>query len=154
MITGTSINYTGRRVDLSLYPAIRLSGVPVSNEFSQAPKAVAGLSALVQNFARILLTPEGTFRGDPTMGTNFFKKISAGGIRYPADIEHSFLIEASKAAEYMATATDPSTPLDEQLETASLSDIEIGPTSISLVIDVVSRAGSTVSFLLPVNWIN
>lgn len=152
MIEGTSINYTGRKVDLSLFPSIANSGIRVAAGVSSNPKAVAGLSMMAQNFARILLTPMGTYRGDPKMGTNFFNKLSSRSMQYPSDIKQAFLIESGRVLEYMHDAVTAATPLDEQVGSVSLGNVDLGSTSVSLRIDLVSKAGNSVFFLLPVNW--
>src|SRR4051812_21430592 len=117
MITGTSEDYTGRQVDIALFPAIQESGVPVPAEFSTNPKAIAGLSMVVQNYGRILLTRQGTYRSDPQMGTKFFDQVVSRGVRYPSDLQHIFLIESGKVLDYLANHYG-NAPLDERISSA------------------------------------
>lgn len=152
MISGTSKNYTGRKVDLSLFPTIQSPSVSVNSGLTAEPKAIAGLSAMAQNYGRVLLTPLGTYRGDPLMGSYFFNKLVTRLVRYPSDIQQTFLIESGRVIDYLDTVYAADAPLDEQVRRATLTDIELQGTSIGLVIELESRAGDSVSFLLPVNW--
>lgn len=150
----TSVNYTGRSVDLSLFPTIAVQGGYVDSQLSANPMAIAGLSALAQNFSRILLTPLGNYLADPTMGTNFYMKVTMSPMRYPSDVMNAFLTESLKAIGYMAANYTSLTPPDEMLSTATLTGVDINGTSITLTIEIVSQAGTTVVFLLPVNWLS
>lgn len=152
MITGTSTDYTGRKVDLALFPEIATPGIPADARLTNQPKAVAGLSAVVQNYGRILLTRLGTFRADPFMGSLFVDKITTRLVRFPSDIQQTFMIESDKVLEYMDEKVTDETPLDEQIKRASLVDQELSVTSVDLTIEIESRSGDKVSFLLPVNW--
>lgn len=152
MITGTSTNYSGRRVDISLFPTILQPLVPVDMEISSSPRSIAGPSKAAQGFLRCLLVAEGEIAGDKNAGTNFFTRMTNSSIRYPSDIEHAFLIESSKAVDYWNQNSAGLRPLDEQIHKVSLVDLEIGFQGVSISIELVTRGGDKVTFLLPVNW--
>lgn len=148
----TSTNYSGRTVDLSLFPGASSPGIPVIAQISTRPKAVAGLSKMAQNFARILMTPLGTYRGSPLMGSYFFTKLVSRLVRYPSDISQVFLVERDRVTEYMRSNFSATLTADERIKTARLKEVVVDATSIYLRIEVESEAGGTLPFLLPVNW--
>ena len=146
-----STNYSGRTVDLSIFPDLSAIGIPAESKLSIQPKAVAGIAMAVQNFARILLTPLGNYRADPLMGSNFSQKLSNRYILYPSDLQQVFLIESARVLDYMASHYG-SAPLDERIQSVSLLSSSVRSTTISMTIAVVTAAGNTVSFILPVVW--
>jgi hypothetical protein len=152
MISAISTNYSGRRVDLSLFPRLLLPNAPVEMEVSRLPMSIAGPAKAAQGFVKSLLTAQGEIPGDPTAGTNFFARISNSSIRYPSDMEHLFLIESSKAVDAWNESSAGSRPLDEQINRVALVGLEIGIQGVSISIELFTRAGESTTFLLPVNW--
>ncbi len=153
MITSTSTNYTGRLVDLCLFPGLNLPDTPRPMTVDGVAKVTTGISKAVQGFAVALLSREGENYEDTNFGTNFSSRMGYGGVKYPSDIGQIFAIEASKAIDWWNT-NSKGRPLDEQIKAVDLVDQRIGATSVSLSIKVTSRADSDISFFLPVNWSN
>lgn len=149
-ITATSTNYTGRVVDLSLYPSIQTPGIPADMQVSKTPKAIAGLSKMAQNYSRLLLTPLGTFYGDPDRGSLLLTKLSSGTVRFPIQAAQVFLIESERVREYIKQNETPDTPADERIGTVNLISFDLSPTVVSFNISITSESGGNVTFLLPV----
>jgi len=147
-----STDYTGRTVDLAMFPDLTQPNKFVNAEFSCAPKAIAGISMLVQNYVRILLSPLGCYVSDPTFGSNLISRLKQ--VQYSSDITNAFATENSRVISYMQQNQNPASPLDEQIASATLTGSNISGTSIELDITVVSQAGTGVSLLLPVQWNN
>lgn len=153
MISSTSTVYTGRLVDLSLFPNLNLPDTPEPMTVAGISKVTAGISKAIQGFVLCLLSPQGSNFEDPTMGTNFSSRMGYGGIKYPSDISQIFAIEASKAVDWW-NFNSKARPLDEQIKSVDLTNQRIGTTSISLSIKVTTKAETDISFLLPVKWSN
>lgn len=151
MITGTSTNYTGRLVDLCLFPDISLPSTPRSMAVDSPARVIAGVSKAVQGFVMALLSREGENKEDPLMGTLFSERMGVNGLKYPSDIDQIFYIEASKAMDWW-NSNSKSRPLDEQIRSVSLVGRVFGATSVSLSVRFVTLAGNDIEFLLPVKW--
>ena len=113
---------------------------------------IAGPSKAAQGFLRCFLAEQGEIAGDPSAGTNFFKRITGASIRYPSDVEQLFLIESAKAVDYWNRTSASSRPADEQIGRITLVGLEITTQGVSISIDLVTRSGDKTTFLLPVNW--
>jgi len=146
-----SFNYQGRKVDLSIFPDLTVPNVAVDARLGNDPKAIAGAFSLVQNYLRILLTPKGHYPSDPDMGSNFLAQLRSTRIQYPTDLIHLFLIESAGVVRWMKN-NSAGLPDDEVIQDATLSSTVLTPSTTSLTIEIETRAGTAVSFLLPVNW--
>lgn len=153
MISSTSTSYTGRLVDLSLFPEIRSAGVPADMTLEPSGAVVAGVSKAVQGFLICLLSSEGENREDPFFGTNFRSRMILTNVRYPSDVDQIFTLEASKAIDWW-NRNSKSRPLDEQIKTVELVSQSLTSTKVSLRLKLYSKSESDIDFLLPVNWSN
>ena len=152
-ITGTSKNYTGRKVDLSLYPELTVNGNKVS---AGAPysRAIAGPSKVAQNFARILFTPLGKYRGNPDLGSNFMQRIQNGAVKYDIDLLHLFAGESLGVMDFMSSNEPESSPDDERILSVEMTKYSAMRGAFSMTVELKTRGGDSVSFLLPVVWSN
>lgn len=146
-----SQNYSGKRVDLSIFPDLKSPSTPVDAKFGSNPKAIAGPMASAQNFVRLLLTPKGYYKSDPSIGSDFYAGLSGRTVRYSSDLLHLFLIESNNVLDYMALVGQ-TLPDDERIKTADLIDANITGTTIDMVIEITTAAGETLTILLPVQW--
>lgn len=154
MIKETSINYSGRKTDLCLFPRLLLPDTPVNMELSTIPMSITGASKAAQGFIRYLFTSIGEIAGSPEMGTNFSSKMSnRSSIRYPSDVSQIFSNEAAKAIDQW-NGDSVSRPTDEQIKSVSLADLEITSSGISISLELTTRSASAITFFLPVNWSN
>ena len=151
MITSVSRDYTGRNSDLSIFPGLESPSTPVFMGISRAPKVIAGPSKCAQGFIVALLSKEGEFEDRPNDGTRFLEKIRKA--QYPSDIEQAFLIESSKAIEQW-NDNSAHRPLDEQIERVELSSLSFIFGNTDMSVDLTTKGGDSVTFLLPSNWSN
>ena len=148
-----STDYTGRTVDLSIFPTIAISMVPVGDSIDPS-RAIAGPSKLAQNFLRILMTPLGTYASNVDFGSNFMLRLKNGSIKFPVDLSQAFSAEALRVQLQMQKMYAANTPDDEKLGTISLQNFTINRGVVQLTINLTTVAGSSASFLLPVVWNN
>lgn len=148
----TSTDYTGRQVDISIFPDMVAPGQLVDATFSENPKAIAGAMMVAQNFARILLTQYGHYKNDPTMGSFFFEKLTTRNMQFPSDLELSFLLEKERVLRYMNSLLTDEVPDDERIRSATLLSANVSGSNVDLTIQIETVAGITMSFLLPVQW--
>jgi hypothetical protein len=145
-------NYTGRKVDLCLYPGLAASGVPVPARVGLFSRVIAGPGKAAQNFARILLTPLGTYRAYPKLGSNFMLRLEQGFVRFDVDLLHLFAGESLGVLTFMRSLATAVTPLDEQLAEVVMTSYSVQRGVVSLTLQFTTRAGVGTSFLLPVAW--
>lgn len=144
-----STDYTGRSVDLCLFPSLMSFATPADMELSSFPKVIAGPSKAAQGFIILLFTRLGELPERPDVGTNFFSRMTLGSVRYPSDVHQAFLIEGSKAMDAWNDLS-ASRPLDEQIKSVDLADLSFNQTGISLTVELTTKGGDSIVFLLPV----
>lgn len=152
-ITSTSKNYTGRKVDLSIYPSISVSNTPVTAGMPFS-RAIAGPSKVAQNFARILLTPLGKYRGNPDLGSNFMSRIRSGFVKADVDLLHLFAGESIGVVDFMNNTASDSTPDDERISQVEMTKYSAAQGSFRMTVELTTKGGGSVAFLLPVVWNN
>ena len=150
-----SSNYTGRTVDLSIFAGLGVPGVPVASGFTVgsfgASQAIAGPAKAAQNYARLLLTPLGSNRARPLLGSNFLPRVRAGAVRYPADLASLFAIENLRVLTFLSTLPAPAFA-DEQLAGVTMTAAAVTPTGFAMSLTLSVASGDTLPFLLPVAW--
>ena len=149
----TTTDYSGRQVDLCIFPDLQASDTPVDAAFGKAPKVVAGPLMVAQNFARFFMTDLGQYPSDPEAGSLFAKSLAQGEIRLPSDLTQLFAMEAFRVVEWMLN-NSVDAPSDERISQVTLLDYDFTGTAIDMTIGIVTKAGDTVSFRLPVTWAN
>lgn len=147
----TSTDYSGRKVDLSIFPDNTVPNVPVEASFSMGSRAVAGPLAIAQSFSLALLTPLGHYASDPNYGSTLLSDLTEKKVEYPSDVLHAFALATIGVLSYF-DANLPDAPADEKIATVVLDSYNVQGTEIDLSIALTTQAGSTVTFLLPVQW--
>lgn len=150
-MSASTTNYTGRQVDLALFPDIAAPNVFESPRIGPNAMAIAGIMAMAQNYLRILLTPLGTYPSAPSLGSNFMSRMQSTKLRYASDIVHVFVIESARVVAFMQSV-DQNKPLDEQILSATLTGQSLTNGNVSMAITLLSNANTPVSLLLPVVW--
>lgn len=152
-MANTSVNYYGRRADMSLYPP-KVFGQPQTMGFGIYPaKAIAGPLKAAQNYARVLLASRGEKLEDPTYGTNLISDFSSGNLMLPMQITQSFSLNNLRAMIYLREKYEDSTPLDEKIKSATLIDyVIVSKTIVDFEIELVTDSQETLTFLLPVSY--
>lgn len=152
MITGVSTNYTGRKVDLSIFPTMMTAGVPAIAQFSNKTKGIAGPSRELQRYAIALLTPLGHYRSDPTYGSNFLQKLWSSQLRFNTDLNFLFIKETQRVLEWLAVNRPANTPTDEMLASVTLVSSNLTLTSVNITANAVMQSDDALTLLLPINW--
>lgn len=148
----TSTDYTGRQVDISIFPEMQTAGVLVDAEFSNNTKAIAGAAMVAQNFTRILLTPFGHYKSDPLLGSNFFSVLTTRNMQFASDLSLSFLLESARTLRYMNSILTDDVPDDERIKSATMLSASVNGTNVEMTIQIETVAGTSITFLLPVQW--
>ena len=158
-ISGTSSDYTGRQIDLELLQSIaapagsqQMSLTTVSPE----AKIVAGVEKVVQRYAMLFLTPLGDMTYDTSQGSAFIKQLLRGTIQDRSALQTYFATSNDAVLQQMKSddamvGTYGEQPLDEQIDTAYLLDFDIdfATATVMLRIELTTKAGTSVAFLLP-----
>ena len=149
--SSTSQNYQRRRVDLSIFGDLRVSGLPATSGFGVVSRAIAGPSKAAQNYLLALFTPLGSNGARPGYGSNFMPRVRAGFVRYPGDLSALFAIENLRVQNYLGTLP-ASKFADEQIASVTLDAYSVEPTGIKMRLLLTVASGDTLPFLLPVVW--
>lgn len=155
-LAAISSDYSGSdvRVDLSIFPDLGLPNravVSAAGRDGMFSRAVAGPAKAAQNYGRILLTPLGSVRSRPSLGSRLRERVNAGEIRYPADLAQVFAAENLRTFTFLA-GVSAGRPDDERIATATLADTFVAPGGIELKIALTMRSGDATTLRLPVAW--
>lgn len=146
-----STDYSGRKVDLSIFPDGVTPNVPVEASLGFAGKVVSGPLAIAQAFAVALLTPLGHYKSDPDFGSTLIEDLSSKKIEMPSDILHAFALSSIPVVSYLDSARQDA-PDDERIDAVRLESYNISGSVIELTIVITTLAGQSATFLLPVQW--
>lgn len=150
----SSVDYTGRLVDLNIFQGVRPVGdTQVYLGFGEAGEVVTGIQKLCQAFAKIFLTIVGTMEYHPAMGTDFVSAVKTGRIQDEADVRGEFALAADTVRQILsldAEKTNP--PADETLAGTVLESVSVdkAASKITLSVRVTSAAGDSRVVYLPV----
>lgn len=151
MSAPTSTNYSGRKVDLSIFPSGSDPNVPANSGFSLGGRVISGPLALAQAFSVALLTPLGHYKSDPDFGSTLMADLTERKIQFPSDILHVFALASISVISYFDTYRR-NLPLDEQIDDVILDSYTVQGTVIEMSISLTAKSGSNTTFLLPVQW--
>lgn len=150
----TSIDYTGRKVDLNIFQGVQAIGEAQTYlGFGEAGEVTTGIQKLCQVFAKLFLTMTGTMEYHPTLGTGFVRAVKTGRIQDEADVRGEFALAAETVRQTLdldAETTDP--PDDERLASTTLEKVVVdkAASKVILWVRVTSAAGSSRVVYLPV----
>jgi hypothetical protein len=143
MITSTSKDYTFRKVDLGLHPALRDPFVAVQLELGNPVKLTTGHSKAAQNYLRCLMTPLGHYRSNPGYGSDFSMILIPGSIVVAEDLSNLFATESLRVLVSVFDPKGPGIPDDEVIIRAELDNYSVRPGSIQLDIFLYFRNEDT-----------
>jgi hypothetical protein len=154
------VNYAGRQVDIELLQSIsrpaKIQQVSLST-VNDTPKIVAGIQKLAQRYALLLLFRLGDTPFDTEQGTSLLAAVVSGTLINMGQVYHHFALANMSVRQNMAsddknTDTFGAVPDDERLARARLIDasIDFGASTLSLTIRLTTKAGSTITFIVPV----
>lgn len=147
-------DYTGRKRDLNIAFGIDPTNTArqkVDLRFGPLSTFCAGVQKLIQKYMILFLTAAGTQPQFPTFGTDFSKSIYSGNLTSREEILHAFNFANFTVLETLKKyqAKNPDLPLDEQISTATLNNLEIDGDRLTIDIKIITNAGEDVDFLIP-----
>lgn len=130
----------------------RLASSTITLSFGKVSNFCVGIQKLVQRYTITFLTILGSQTDYTEFGTNFLSSTLASNVNPSRlDVQHIFNFANALVLEifreYQSGNTD--LPLDEQIDTATLTDLSVTPGSISLRITITSLSGDVVDFIVP-----
>lgn len=155
-INNITTDYTGRTKDINVFykPDPTKTGViqPMSLVFGNISSFVAGPQKLIQRYALALLTELGSQALDTGFGTDMLTRLHNSAGLGKIDVTYIFAVANSKVVQEFRTYqnANPSTFLDEQLDTASLTNLDLNGDSVRFYITLNTMAGTSVDYLLPI----
>lgn len=155
-ISGVTTNYTGRKKDISIFFGPRpldSATQKMSIKFGKPSAFIAGVQKVIQRYAIAMLTKLGSQENYLDFGTSFLTNLqNSSSVVSKNDVEHFFnyanISVLDNFRQYQADNKD--FPLDEQIDTATLINYLVGTDSVSFNIQIVTQAGETIEFVLPV----
>lgn len=162
-IGNLTTSYEGRQIDIELLQSIvqpsAIQRVSIST-VTKPPKIVAGVEKLVQRYALLFLTTLGDMVYAPQQGTDFLSLLIRGAIQDKAGLQ-TYFASANTAVILQLKADDANTTkfgeqsTDEQIATATLLnfDIDYKTSTVLLVVQLTTVAGSVVDFVIPATTI-
>jgi hypothetical protein len=141
-IQGTSTDYTGRLRDIYISGTLNplsTATQTVHYSFGKPSKFVAGVQKLIQRYLISLVNSGFVEQLQSISGSNVYTAKKLFGL-YNAEVVDSF-------RNYQNS--NPSTFLDEQLDTVQLTNLTSTGASVNISLQLNTKAGSSVTFLLP-----
>ena len=143
-ISAFSTDYTGRNIDLNISQNInpRVSDIAqkVTYNFGQPSSCVTGVQKLVQRYLISLF--------NTTFLQQIYSSVS-GNLQNATNIFNltSFSVIQAFRAYQLAT---PNIPTDEQISTVTLVNATTNADQVTFNLQLVTQAGTNVTFILPV----
>lgn len=147
-------DYTGRKKDLHIVFKIDPSLATTQKmdfRFGNVSSFCAGTQKLLQRYVINLFTAVESQPNFPQFGTNLLPKLLNGKFVGLSDVTHILNFANWKVvSEFRAyQRANPALPLDEQLNTASVTNVALDRGKISIKISILTLAGEAIDFLLP-----
>lgn len=153
-LTATVADYQSRRADVLLYaidPA-RAGDQETPPDLAEASgELTTGIQKAAQRFVMRLLTPLGSAAYRPDHGCNFLPSSQAGGWRTTTDVSQAYLFAAAEVRRQLFLEQQADDPLDEQVADDELLGVTFELGSVSLYVRIITAAGATREYVVPVN---
>ena len=159
-IARTIVDYSGRQVDMELLQTITspVGTIPVViSNVTTTPKIVAGVQKMLQRYVTLLLTPTGDPKFAPDSGSDLLAYVNSGSISDGGVLMYAFALASRSVIRYMntddeATDTFGTTPDDERIDTADLTDyaVDYSTGTLKLTIQFTTVAGTVIDYVVPV----
>jgi len=147
----TSIDYTGRLIDIEWLKAVRVPEGSQSVQIALTPAAiVTGIEKMIQRYTLMFLTPTDSVYLDPTFGTPFTQAIINGTIINYGQLSAEFAYANTLVLQVMRTDIEL-LPDDEIVTSVKMTDANIDFSNSTLMISLLmtTRAGTTAEFVIP-----
>lgn len=152
----TSVDYTGRTVDLSIFIGAKADGdQQLTLDFTSGGDVITGVEKMVQTYTYLFLTEQGSVEYFPTLGTTFITAVQQGVINNENDVQNQFNLAAELIRQTMDLAADNADPAlqpDEIYDSSTLLSFNLDKLNslLTMQIQVTSQAGSSRVVFLPV----
>jgi len=149
----TSTDYYQKQSDIYIYSK-DIAGIDNTVGFGSHPaKMISGPLKAAQTYAKVLLSNRGERKEDPEHGTFLISDFSSGNLTFPIQISQFFSINNLRAITYLNKKYKTTTPLDERIQSARLTNYSVKPkTKIDLNIELKTASRDSLIFLLPVSY--
>jgi len=150
----TSVNYSGRKVDILIFQGAQPAGmVPVTLGFGEAGFLTTGIQKVAQTFAVFFLNDKGSVPAQPDYGTSFMQQFRQGYLQDESSVKSAFAFASDSAVRAMrAQAAAADLPADETIKSARLLGYSLDKATgnLQLRVQLTSEAGATRTVFLPV----
>lgn len=155
-----SKDYTGRQVDLEALQTVEQPDVKIRLSKSMTSdnkhRRITGVQKLVQRYAVLFLSGQGTTRFAPSHGTDFVQSAQQGSIGSRESVVHYFSFANLSVRENLLREVGNTTfgdqPDDELFDRANLLDYVVDSQSgyLYLKVQIFNVAGDEAQFIIPV----
>ena len=152
----TVADYVGRISDYNVFRQTKPAGIAQELElalFSETDSGqiCTGMHKLMQRFLLLLFLKRGSFTYDANRGTTFMMDAERGYWRTVADVRVSFAAAKDSVRRQLRALQQASDPSDEIYSDVQLNEVTIGDGRVSMTMTLTSQAGSTYTFIAPIN---
>jgi hypothetical protein len=145
----TTINYSGRLVDLLIHQGVKAVGeTQVQLSFGDG-LVCTGAQRAAQTFTQMFLTDVGSRLRDPNYGTHFMRALRNREITDENGVHAAFQAAVADIQEYLSNVELPEDS-DEQFVDATLTEWDLRPTGLSIYVTIETAAGTEREIYLPV----
>ena len=147
----TSIDYTGRLVDIELLKAIRVPEGSQSVHLLLTPQAMlTGIEKMIQRYVLLFLTPSGSVQFDSSFGTPFTQAVVNGTLINYGQLFATFAYANTLVIRTMLENIE-GLPDDEIIDNVTLidSNINFANSTLMLTLLFTTAAGTSAEFVIP-----
>lgn len=148
-------NYAGRTLDVNIsgnLDPLSSDVQPMGLRFGALSTKCAGVQKLIQRYAIILLTSKGSQKNNPDFGSDLIPTLLGGNFINAGELVHTFSLASWSVVQRLRAyqVANPGAPLDEQINTAVLTDYKVQGTTVQFNVKIHTQAGEIIDFILPV----
>lgn len=151
----SSVNYTGRTVDLFTLQGAEASGMRLLSpdiDFTSS-KITTGIQKLAQTFITLFFTVKSSVKFDAAYGCKFMSSLSGANVN-DAYLQLIFREAADDILTQMRAAVTDDTPDDEVLAAIELVSSDVpDPSTITLTVQLTTQAGTSRVYIVPITMV-
>lgn len=151
----TSVNYSGRSIDLFIFQGAALTGdQKITPSFGESGGQITtGIQKLSQSFGVLFLTEKGSVPSEPDKGSSFVTSVRRQRIKDESDVQAEFNLAVEDVRRTLKLAeVDAGLSNDERFDSATLKSFNLDEDAgkLTLFVNVVSLAGTSRVIYLPI----